>query len=279
MHPLDMNEQYVEHGFFVARDLIDHRYIDAFVEDMGRVTESHLAHYGLPCVSTTSVETLGVNLATLHRFDQSLYLATLRVFGKVKSLYDLLFAPEIAATCTRFGIELPMLHTHPLFHIVSHELRLAQGYNGFAAHQDWSGLQTSLNTVVVWLPVHDVAPDRFPLEVLPGSHRYGLCRGVLIDNDYQIDRAYYAEKPFVALEAHKGDVVFMSPFTIHRTGIAEGGQLRIAASWRYEDALEPTFIARKYPFAQSRLVRHEMIVPGFPDAGQLMTALKRHSAD
>ena len=45
-----------------------------------------------------------------------------------------------------------MLHTLPIFHLISNLLRVTGGYHGFEAHQDWSAVQTSINSVAVWLP-------------------------------------------------------------------------------------------------------------------------------
>lgn len=271
----DDAERFATDGYLLVPQFVESRLIDDLLADMIGAVKGHLAHYALRASTASGLSALEHDLVALHRHDQQLYLATLRVFGKLKALYDLFLSPPIGDACRRLGVVAPMLHTHPLFHIICHRLRLDQGYNGFEAHQDWSGLQTSLNTVVVWIPLHDISLERFPLEVLPGSHRQGLCPGTMQNNDYQIADECHVGQPFKALEAKTGDVVFMSPFTVHRTGMSESPELRLAASWRYEDALEPSFIERRYPFAQSRAVRHELMFPGFPTAEQMARALRR----
>ena len=57
--------------------------------------------------------------------------------------------------------------------------------------------------------------------------------------------------------------------------MTDTAQLRIAASWRYEDAIEPTFVARRFPFAQGRSIASELFVPGFPSADELLRTLLR----
>jgi xanthine/CO dehydrogenase XdhC/CoxF family maturation factor len=103
-------------------------------------------------------------------------------------------------------------------------------------------------------------------DVEPGSASLGINVVSLDDLAGGRDR--------VQVEVRKGDAVFMSPFTIHRSAITPGDQLRIAASWRYEDALEGTFIERKFPFAQSRVVSHRLLFPEFPSTGQMKRLLK-----
>lgn len=246
----------------MARGLVPHEPLDAFIGDLAETVRRHLAHLGMHTDKSPSLDALHADLRRLHHCDQILYVATLRVIAKLKSLYDLFLWQSIARACQDLGVGVPMLHTHPLLHVLSNRLRIDAGYHGFEAHQDWSGLQSSLNSVVVWLPFHDVDDERFPLEVAPASHSAGVSPRETV------------EEQFVPLHMNKGDAVLLSPFTIHRTGMRDGDVLRIAASWRYEDAVEPTFIARGYPLAQTRVVTHDLMFPGFPDATEMRCLLE-----
>ena len=60
------------------------------------------------------------------------------------------------------------------------------------------------------------------------------------------------------LEVNKGDIVFLSYFTIHRTSLCgNADRVRIACSTRYDNANEKTFIKRLYPTAYLRTVNRE----------------------
>lgn len=264
---------YLEAGYCVGTGLLAEQCIDRFLQDVGGVLRAQLEHRGLPVNACGDLDGIDANLATIHGHDQTLYIATLVVFSRLKSLYDLFMSDRIAAACRQLGIAVPFMHTLPVFHILSNRLRIDGGYHGYDVHQDWTSLQSSLNAVTVWVPFHNVDGTRFPLEVLPQSHLQGLYRGAVHNNEYPIDPANFADKPFTAVEVKKGDVVFMSPFAIHRTRITDSEALRIAASWRYEDAVEHTFIDRKYPLAHTRVVRHDLFYPNFPDAEQMRQLL------
>jgi hypothetical protein len=268
--PSDACSRFERDGYYIANDRVPAHNIDAFLEDLSDILSAQLERANLSApLSPDPVEAIYAKLTALHRFDQGVYLATLRVLNKLKSLYDLFLADGIAQACADLGVRLPLMHTLPLFHIMSNRLAIDQGYHGFAPHQDWSGLQTSLNTVVIWLGLHDIDERRFPLEVLPHSHLQGLCASTFDGSEHTLDEWCVARHAFVPISVRKGDVVLMSPFTIHRTGPCDSEALRLAVSWRYEDALEPTFVARKYPFAQTRVVNHALQEPGFPDSGQM----------
>lgn len=262
-HSPDLKRTYLEEGYVVADGLVSQAQIAAVLTDLNNIVRAQLAHHRLPAVAGADIERIYENLKTLRRHDQQLYLSTLGVFNKLRSLYDLFLDASISDVCRQLGVALPMLHTLPIFHIMSHALAIDDGYHGFEAHQDWSGLQTSVNTVVVWLPFHDVDGRRFPLEVLPRSHREGVRDGI----------GNVASDRFIRVDVPIGSAVLMSCFTIHRTSMTRTGAIRLAASWRYEDAIEKTFVARGFPFAQTRTIDHGLIFPGFPDAEAMRDVL------
>ena len=243
-------------GFCVGTGLLQPRMIDMFVEDFNRVLQAQIDHHRLPLDPRPGSDRTFERLRIVHAFDEPTYLATLRVASRFKSLYDLFLCDAIASASHQLGVAVPMMHTLPLFHIVSRPLAIESGYLGFEAHQEWHGIQTSLNTVVVWVPLHDIDEHRHPMEVWPGSHRQGLHATPISGSS----------ETFEALAIHKGDVVFFSPFVVHRTRLAPYNGLRLAVSWRYEDAVEATFVGRGYPLAQGKTIAQDLFTPGFPDA-------------
>ncbi len=76
----------------------------------------------------------------------------------------------------------------------------------------------------------------------------------------------------------RGDVVFMSSFSIHRSNPRGNGRLRVATSMRYENASEPHFIDRSYPFAQKCSVLTELITPDFPRRAQVSAIFETPAA-
>ena len=89
------------------------------------------------------------------------------------------------------------------------------------------------------------------------------------DHIFEVDPAHYDAEGFVPVEAARGDVVFMSSFAVHRSGTRGDERLRVATSMRYENAAEPHFIERSYPFAHKRSVVGQLITPDFPTPAQV----------
>ena len=121
-------------------------------------------------------------------------------------------------------------------------------------------MQGSLDGFVVWIPLVDVDANRYPLEVIPGSHRHGILPSIENpDSTWEILPDHYAERDFVPALCEVGDVIFMSNFTVHRSSTRGDDRLRLACSTRYDNADDPSFIERGYPTAYVRSVRREQM--------------------
>lgn len=206
----------------------------------------------------------------LFNLDQTRYLSCLRLMPRLYSLQMLMMHPNVLKYINNLGISLPVMQSRIVFHVMSHQLKFQNGYFGFDAHQDWPSIQSSLDMVVVWIPLVDVDSELFPLEVIPGSHLKGLCSGSVAEHITAIDQSQYADTDFLKLPARRGDVVFMSGFTIHRSS-REGRDedVRLASSCRYENAMEEFAIAHSYPYCQSNVVKRDLIVDAFPSREQI----------
>ena len=155
--------------------------------------------------------------------------------------------------------------------IVAGDLRIPGGYFGLGPHQDFPSVQGSLDGLVAWIPLTDVDRNSHTLEVVPGSHRRGLITQVEhTRNGWEIPPDQLSTAEWQPIEATPGDVAFLSVFMIHRTApVGDPGRLRIALSTRFDNAAEPTFIARSYPTAYQRQVRRDQYLPDFPTAAQI----------
>lgn len=187
----------------------------------------------------------------LYHQDIEKYKAHLAICAKLPSIQNLFMNDNVQNTLVELGLEVPVPPTHPVMNVMG--LPIPGGYNGTEEHQDWPSIQGSLDMITVWIPFMNITKDSYPLEVAPGSHKCGLLDG---HTDGSVTKVYYDNSAFIPLECSVGDIVFMSGFLVHRTGLGVG--FRIAASMRFDNAAEPTFIERNYPCAQKRTVDREV---------------------
>lgn len=189
------------------------------------------------------------------KFQESVdeYINFVRDRAKAEYFQQMFLKQPILNTLFKLGVHFPSIISHPSLHILSPNLHIENGYNGTSAHQDWASTQGSLNSITVWIALMDISEKNYPLEVIPGSHKRGLLEGKMNGSVLEVEAD---DKEFVPINAKSGDVVFISGFTVHRTGAGSG--FRMSVSQRFNSGNEPTFIERGYPCAQKRVVEREI---------------------
>lgn len=126
------------------------------------------------------------------------------------------------------------------------------------AYQDFPSVQGSLDGFVIWIPLVDIDENRFPLEVILGSHKNGILPSFENNGSaWEVKPECYEESDFIPAVCEVGDVVFMSNLTVHRSSQKGDDRLRLARSTRYDNTDEKSFIQRCYPSAYIRSVSRE----------------------
>jgi hypothetical protein len=218
---MTIREDYNRDGYVVCRNAINPRIMLSSERELKSMLDADVGKYIGYLISSAK-----------HVEAQRLFLDT-RLLGQI--------------------ISVPIIIEQPVLHVMSPTLRIPDGYYGTASHQDWPSTQGSLDCVTVWVALTDAGTGNFPLEVIPGSHKRGLLDGKMNGSVLEVEAD---DKEFIPIECKAGDVVFLSGFTVHRTGTGTG--FRVAVSQRFDNAAEPTFIERGYPCAQKRIVDREI---------------------
>lgn len=262
-------EQYNAEGFFVFRNVLDRADLEAVVAEIRLVFCDQL---GLLAIDAEA-EKLSCPQAMKRLFELDLvrYRAATSVLARLAGVARVLHSEPIWTTLGRLGCRRAAIPTHPVTHLMSPDLQIPDGYYGLEPHQDWPSLQGSLDAFVVWVPLVDIDAGMNPLELIPRSHRLGLIKASIGQNESVIDPSYIRESDFIPLEVRAGDVAVMSSFTVHRSSkIGRPGAVRLACSTRYENMDDPTYAARGYPSAYQRSIHRELYIPDFPERQQVL---------
>ena len=128
-------------------------------------------------------------------------------------------------------------------------------------------MQGSLNAVVIWVPLIDVSRELGTLEIIPGSHLWGL-------QDSREDEWYrridgLSDQRYRSVEVKAGDALFFSAFLVHRSGNNVTDSIRWSCHFRYNDLEELTFVSRKYPNPYIYKPQQELVTENFPSVEQL----------
>lgn len=263
---------YRRHGYWIARDLVPADMVFAVRAEMHAVFVRQLRFLGITPSRRTGEAAMHEDMVRLLQSDSGRYLASLRLCPKLVGVWRLFMHEQVQAFAAALGIAQPAFQTAPVLHVMSADLRVPGGYYGYPVHQDWPALQSSLDTVTVWIPFVGVDESNYTMDVIPGSHLGGLYPGTMTPNAYEIEAGAWREEDFVPVRAEPGDVFFMSCFMIHRSSVRGGDRVRIASSMRYENAAEEAFVAHAYPFVHKRVVERDFIVKDYPTPEQVRSA-------
>ncbi len=249
-------QQYDQQGYYIAKGLLATKNVEATLGDLKKTFDDQLIFLKL-----APQKTIHESMRLLHKHDLERYKKTVGALWRKMSIYNLLHDVKIQQ----------FVHDH--FHwkdiimpggqvvlIMSDSLKIPNGYFGFAPHQDYPSVQGSLDGMVVWVPLVDVDRNRFPMEIIPGSHKKGILPSIESDTAaWVIKPEAYREQEFIPVECEVGDVVFMSNFLVHRSSVKGDDRLRVALSTRYDNADEPIFVERTYPTAYLRSVHRALM--------------------
>jgi phytanoyl-CoA hydroxylase len=253
---------YRREGYLHLRSFFQRSEIDAIRRDALRVFAHQInaPEVGAdPCESEREGEQA---LFRLFREDVARFANCGKQIQHLASLHRLSLDVRIFDLLEGLGLSFPNISTRPVLFFNSRHLATKEVYWRVFAHQDWRSMQGSLNSVVVWLPLHDIDRDLGALEIVPGSHRLGLLTTEVVERFGKVDR--YADSDFQPVEVEQGDLLVFSAFLVHRSGTNNTDSIRWSCHFRYNDLAERTFIDRGYPHAYVYHPVDELLTPGFP---------------
>jgi len=164
------------------------------------------------------------------------------------SLHRLGTEPKILEYLQKLGMTFPNICTRPVLFFNQKKLATEDVYHTVPPHQDWSSMQGSTDSVVVWVPLTDINRDLGALKVVPGSHKNGL-QAIAVYESFGIVDSQNSQKEynFIDVGAETGDALFFSSFLIHQSGLNTTDKIRWSCHFRYNNMDEPSFVERGYP--------------------------------
>jgi len=266
--------RYAEDGYCILKDYFAHQQIARVYDDIMAVFARQLRRLGIAESDRRDAEGLRQNLTALLNADRDAYLGAARQTQLLPSIHHLTTSPAIVATLEALGLAAPVVSTKPVCHFMTEALKIPGGYLRVPPHQDWRSMQGSLDAVVLWISLVDIDADSYPVECLPGSHKWGLLNTVPHQATPMADDARVRDEDFVALYPKRGDLVVFSGFLVHRTAERGDERVRLSMSLRYNNAAEPHYVAHGYPTPYKYDYQLELLFEDFPaeqDVRQIFT--------
>jgi len=264
----ELKRDFRRDGYVIVRQAVPANDLGELMQEFRDIFRLQMTRHGI--VEKAAAD--GVfDLALARLFDLSIasYLGAARLIQYLPSLHRLGAGGPLLDLMSGLGIGRPVISTRPVVHIVSDDLVVPGGYHRTPPHQDWRSVQGSIDAVTAWLPLGPVASGQNTLEVIPGSHRHGLLPTNPHAFGTEVEPGRFGDGDFVPIDADPGDVVLFSMFLIHRTGKGQGGGVRWAVSYRYNNLDEPSFADRDFPNPYIYKPRDDLLFDGFPASSDL----------
>jgi ectoine hydroxylase-related dioxygenase (phytanoyl-CoA dioxygenase family) len=267
----DLQATFRRDGYVVIPGLYSPRWRERVLGDIVLTFRLRAQALGLDLPEVTDQAAFSDLLAGLFRRDIPSYMAAAKLTQHLVSVHQMGTAPELMDAVAALGLQLPAISTRPVIHYMADRLKIPGGYHKTPPHQDWRSVQGSLDGITVWAPLFDVGLGDYPLEVVPRSHLSGLMDSTLELSNFKVLAGQFGEGDFRPLEMKAGDAVLFSGFLLHRTGERGGEDVRVALSFRFNNAAEPTFVERNYPNPYLYRPDPAIVTPGFPSREELQT--------
>lgn len=264
--------EYRRQGFAICRRIFEPHEIAAIHADAQAVFAAQMRRHGLLPAGEASEAALAAGMFRLFEVDLPTFVNCGKQAQHLVSLHRLSLDERIMAALAALGLGFPNISTRPVLYFNHPRLASKEAYWRLSLHQDWRSMQGSLDSVVVWVPLIDVDRSLGALEVVPGSHRWGLLAAEMADGYGHLSedaQAPIALDALQSVELERGDALFFSTFLVHQSGTNVTDAIRWSCHFRYNNLRDPTFIERGFPHPYLYRPMEELITAGFPAREQV----------
>lgn len=259
-----IQSEFRKSGYAIVRDAVPPRTLDAIAAGISRVFIRRAKSLGVSVPSGSSRADLTAQAVALFQTSPSVYMAAAKLCQHLIGVHRFGVSDEVSSIIEAVGITDPTISTRPVIHFMADCIRIEGGYHKTPAHQDWRSVQGSVDGITMWVPLFDVTENDCPLEIVPGSHKGGLRPSEDDAFGHRVRLDHVDDADFVPVPIRRGGVMVFSGFLVHRTGTVGGNLLRIALSYRFNNAAESAFIRRNYPDRYIYRAQPELLDPEFP---------------
>lgn len=180
-----MND-YHENGYAISRGFFEKSEIDEVRKEAREIFARQMMRHGIVESTDVAGEDFERGMFELFETDIQTFANCGKQAQHLISLHRLSLDERIVTRLEELGLDFPNISTRPVMMFNHERLAKKEVYWKLSAHQDWRSMQGSLDSMVVWVPLVNVDESLGALEVIPGSHKWGLLDAELADGYGQL---------------------------------------------------------------------------------------------
>ncbi|HEY4009513.1 MAG TPA: phytanoyl-CoA dioxygenase family protein [Acidobacteriaceae bacterium] len=215
-------------GYALIRGLLPRPDLELVLNDVTRVLSAH----GWLSPDSPAVDRIPAEGADYGDPDAEFKRVYREVFG-LESFHALPHHVALRNLMKMLVGEHPLIHPKPIGRLIFPNCdRLF-----VRAHQDYEFMGGDPQFFTVWIPLHDCPVEQGPLQILEGSHRFGV-------QEHQREHLHVPQIPLEAAAGdewvgggfYAGDVLIFPSLTVHAASPNVSNRMRISIDCRFQDA-------------------------------------------
>jgi hypothetical protein len=228
LDPHSMQEELDSRGYALIRGVLPHADLENVLSDIASVLSA--AGWLLP--GHDPIERIADVSAACGDPDPSFKQTYQEVFS-LESFHALPHHPALKRVMNMLVGEQVLIHPKPIGRLIFPNCDNLTVH----AHQDYRFMSGDCECFTVWIPLHDCPTDLGPLQILEGSHRFGVINHE--DENLhvpEITAGAVTEGEWVGGPINAGDVLIFHSLTVHAASPNRSNQLRISLDCRFQDS-------------------------------------------
>lgn len=224
-------------GYIILKNFFDKEYIINLRKKAENIFQIQFDRFGYN-------EDFQSNMIRLFNEHESIFINCGKIIqtGLIE-LYKLPVEEKLLIKVKELGLQFPNLCTRPVLFFNHPQLAKEEIYYKTPPHQDWSSMESSMNSLVIWVPLVDVNKENGSIIIWPGTHKLGPLSFDVTGGFAQVNTEGKGIQP----ELEIGDIAIFSTLLIHASGDILNNTIRWSCHYRYTDMLEQDYIKRDFP--------------------------------
>lgn len=236
---LDMQQkkQLNEEGYLVLKGFFDKKYVENLRKKAESVFQIQFERFGYE-------GDFKRNMIRLFTEQEEVFINCGKIIQSgLIELYRLPVEEKLINKIKELGLSFPNLCTRPVLFFNHPRLAKEEIYYKTPPHQDWSSMLSSMDSLVVWVPLVDVGNHNGSVIIWPKSHLKGPLPFVTKGGFASVE----TEGEGIQTELEMGDIVIFSTLLVHSSGDILDDSIRWSCHYRYTNMEEKDFIERGFP--------------------------------
>jgi ectoine hydroxylase-related dioxygenase (phytanoyl-CoA dioxygenase family) len=230
-------KKFKENGYLILRNFFSAEYINLIKEQSEKIFQIQFDRFGYN-------DTFTNNIIKLFEEQNEIFINCGKIIqtGLIE-LYKLPLEKKLINKIKTLGLSFPNLCTRPVLFFNHPKLAKEEFYYKTPPHQDWSSMLSSLDSVVVWVPLVDVNEENGSIVIWPKTHKLGP----LPYNSVGGFASVKIEGETIQPKLNVGDIVIFSTLLVHSSGEITNNTIRWSCHYRFTNMEEIDFIKRGFP--------------------------------